>query len=151
MHKTLCFSNNCDELTLQFSVHRWFENAEVAEDYHAAAPGTPIAVAIIYSSPFAATGDDIWAKLLLLSATGIEVKTWSEEIRHRINRGKHPPSMRNSTANPKTFGAVATINIGQAFAVVSTNDQKYAIETWRIVNLTSWIFTGPVNIGSAWD
>lgn len=123
--------------------------------YTAAAPGTPITATEIDSGPFSEIDmGGIWSELLSLSATGIEVTTsLGGGDRHRVEHVKHPPSLQNSTANPKIFGALVSTDKGEVFAVVSTNDRKYSIESWRIAdaNLTAWNFTGTVDIGSAWD
>lgn len=122
------------------------------QTYNAAPPGTPIAAASSYSN--LSLGYHTWIGLLSLSATGIEVASWSGLIGKWLVQNNHPLPMTNSTANPKIYGALAVTAIGRAFAFVSTSDQdpKYAIESWQVADdFVSWTSTGTVNIGSAWD
>lgn len=132
---------------VRFSVAGWFPDTQT---YNAAPPSTPIAAVSSYSN--VSTGYDTWIELLSLSATGIEVGSWSGLIGRWLVQNNHPSPMTNSTANPKIYGALTVTAIGRAFAVVSTNDQKYVIESWQVADdLVSWTSTGTVNIGNAWD
>lgn len=120
------------------------------QTYNAAAPGTPIAAASSYSN--ISTGYETWIELLSLSATGIEVDTWSGQINDWLEHDNHPSSMANSTANAKTYEAVAVTAMGQAFAAVSISDEKYIIESWQVADdMVDWSSTGTVDIGNAWD
>lgn len=133
--------------TARFSVSTWIPDIQT---YNAAPAGTPIAAASSYSN--ALTGYDTWIELLSLSATGIQVGSWSGLDARWLVQDNHPSPMTNSTANPKIFGALAVTAIGRAFAVVSTSDQKHAIESWQVADdFVSWTSTGTVNIGGAWD
>lgn len=145
------FHKNCDELTLGnffFPVTGWLPEAQV---YNTAAPGTPIAAAT--SNSDAPTGNKAWIELLSVSETGLEVDTWSGLANGWIGLGNHPSSMANSTADPKAFEAVAITDSGQAFAIVSTSGgQEKSIESWRVADdLVSWMSTGTVDVGNAWD
>lgn len=119
----------------------------------AAAPGTPIAQAVSTTNYSMGAKDEYdWQKLLTLSATGIDIQTSTHATGIRWAHGKQPSSMANSTADPRTFGALAMTNIGKAFAIVSTGDHKRTIESWQLGDdFESWTSTGSVDIGSAWD
>lgn len=80
------------------------------------------------------------------------VDTYTGQGEGWIRKGNHPTLMTNSTANPKTYGSLATTANGKAFAIISTGDDpKYAIESWRVADdLISWTSTGTVDIGNAW-
>ncbi len=138
---------NCDELTVRFSVARWSPSSQT---YSAAAAGTPIAAASSYSN--VSTGYETWIQMLSLSNTGIEVDTWFGQINDWLQHDNHPSTMANSTANPKTYEAVAVTAMGKAFAAVSITDLKYIIESWQLADdMVGWTSTGVVNIDNAWD
>lgn len=121
----------------------------------AAAAGTPIAAASsrsYYTIDSAGSPASIWVKLLSVSATGLEVETASIVTGDRFIHDEQRLSLANSTENPKTFGALAITNIGKAFAIVTTPDQKRIIQSWQFLDdLVSWDYTGLVDIGNAWD
>ncbi len=90
--------------------------------------------------------------MLSLSNTGIEVDTWFGQINDWLQHDNHPSTMANSTANPKTYEAVAVTAMGKAFAAVSITDLKYIIESWQLADdMVGWTSTGVVNIDNAWD
>lgn len=139
---------NCDEAdNFRFSVSRWFPDTQT---YNVAPPGTPIAAVASYSG--ISIGRDTWIELLSLSSTGIAVGSWSSVIGQWLVLDNHPSPMTNSTANPKIYGALAVTATGRAFAVVSTSNQTYTIESWQLADdIVSWTSTGTVDIGNAWD
>ena len=125
-------------------VYGWNTPLEI---YNTAPPGTPIAAASSYSNT--SNGFDTWIELLYLSNRGIEVNTWSGS-RGWLPGTNHPSSMSNSTANARSYSALAVTAIGKAFAVV-TEGQNNMIDSWQVADDTlDWTSTGTVDIGSAW-
>ena len=127
-------------LTVQ--VYGWVTSDQV---YATAVPGTPLAAASSYTT--ASTGDPEWIQLLQISDRGIEVSTWSGATLNWLQPQDYNPSpMANSTANVRTYRAIAMTALGTAFAVVdSATAANSSIQSWEMDNdLTDWTATGTV-------
>lgn len=74
----------------------------------------------------------------------MEVNTWSGYAKTWVKQDNHPSAMANSTANVKSYTAIAVTAIGSAFAVVQSAGND-SIQSWQVnENLLDWTSTGTV-------
>lgn len=108
-------------------------------------PATPLAVGASITNTSSVPS---WIQLLRLSERGIGVSSWDDTRGGWIQPPVYTPSaMSNSTANVKTYGAVAMTALGDAFAVVSVPGESgnVSVESWSMNDdLTDWTSTGTV-------
>jgi len=127
---------------LTSSVDGWVTENQV---YGPGFPGTPLAAAASNNNP---SSEPDWIQLLQLSDRGIGVNTWSHAAEGWSQPQVYTPSsMSNSTANTRSYGAVAMTAFGNAFAVVGSPAQpgNVSVESWSMNDdLINWISTGAV-------
>lgn len=131
----------------QITGNGWSVNAEVFDPIPY---GSPIAAASSYSNVSVGDGP-AWIEVVSLSATGIEVDTWSGVTSDWLARRRNPSAMANSTNDMKIYGSVAVTALGNAFAVVKQDGQADSIGSWQVADDTvDWNLIGNLNLNGTW-
>lgn len=132
--------NSYSNIVLIHLANNYWSNS--CQTYDISVSGTPLAAASAYTN--VTTGYESWIQLLQLSGTGIEVNTWSGNIKDWLEQDNHPSPMANSTINVKTYSSITVTAAGRAFAVVESAGND-TIQGWQLNDdLISWTSTGTV-------